>query len=282
MKNKIIENKYDFIGNFHNGFATVKIGEKWGVINEEFKKSKIIYDYVGDSHNRIITVRFGNKYGFINHKLEESKIIYDYAGNFHNGFARVKLNDKWGFINKQFKEIKIEYDEVDNFFNGFSKIKFDGKYGFIDKELRETEIIYDYAWFFKNNFARIKKGCEWGFLNNNFEEVSQEDVLSNLCYKEDKKFYWFKKILLKNLKSPTQFFQYKLRKEYKFNLDKYIEHDYAPGFNLATESWIKDNFNPHTEKIYLVKVPKKNNTIIIPFDMQKIRCERAILTNENL
>lgn len=212
---------------------------------------------------------------------EELLEKYDWIGTFNNGFAKVRLNGKYGIINDKSKQSEIKYDWVSSYFhNGFTEVSINGKCGFISEKFKQSEIKYGSVWDFNNGFARVILNGEWGFINEKYKEVTQEKVLSTLCLREDKDFYYFKKILGKNLLSPHRKFLYELNKEYTFYTNELISDDCGAGFNLATESWIKSNFHYYDENIYIAKVPKKNNIIIIPTDMKKVRCQRAIITDE--
>ena len=92
-----MNNKYDWICDYSEGFAAVMLNKKWGFINKEGK--------------------------------EIFPLKYDLVSYFENGFARVKLNGKWGFIDLQGKEIcQLKYDDALDFENGFAKV-------FLDEEL---------------------------------------------------------------------------------------------------------------------------------------------------
>jgi hypothetical protein len=240
------------------------------------------YDHVHNFHNGFVCIKKDGKYGFVNENFEESKVIYDKVYNFSNGFAVVKLNDKYGLINEKFEESEIKYDYVSDFENRFSVIKIGQKLGFINYKFKETEIKYDKIYDFSNGFARVKYDDKWGFVDWMAEEVSQDKVLSTLSLMEDEYFYWFKKILKKDLTSLFFDFQYSLNKEYEFEIDKNIYRNSAKGFNLATEELINESFNSETQDIYIVKVQKKDNTIIIPTDTSIIRCKKAFLTDYRL
>lgn len=68
-------------------------------IYERVSKFVLGYDYVGDFHEGFARVKKGKKFGFINTKYKEiCKLEYDYAGIFQGGFARVKKGGKWGIF----------------------------------------------------------------------------------------------------------------------------------------------------------------------------------------
>src|SRR5574344_1970326 len=121
-----MDDVFDNVDNFSDGFARVKLENKWNFINKE---GKIIF-----------------------------KQWFDNVDNFLDGFARVKLENKWNFINKEGKIIfKQWFDNVDNFSDGFARVKLENKWNFINKE---GKIIFkqwfDNVYIFYDVFAIIK------------------------------------------------------------------------------------------------------------------------------
>ena len=94
--------KYDYVGNFVQGRAAVRLGDKWGFVNTE---GKVVI---------------------------ERK--YDFFGGFFEGFGQVVLNGKWGFVNKEGEEVvKVKYDLVDEFWGGdFARVQLKGKWGLVN------------------------------------------------------------------------------------------------------------------------------------------------------
>ncbi len=69
---EICEIKYDWVENFHDGFAKVKLNEKWGFINEQGKEiCEIKYDMVYCFVNGLLIVKLNGKYGFISEPGKE-------------------------------------------------------------------------------------------------------------------------------------------------------------------------------------------------------------------
>jgi hypothetical protein len=75
------------------------------------------YDYIYEFINDFALVKLNDNWGFINEKgVEICSIKYDDVLDFENEYARVRLNDKWGVIETNGDEIcKIKYDfnEID-------------------------------------------------------------------------------------------------------------------------------------------------------------------------
>ena len=79
---------------------------------EVFAKAK--YDSVGDFSEGLASVGKDGKYGYINKKGEEVvKPKYDEVLNFREGLAGVQKGDKWGYINKKGEEVvKTKYQNA--------------------------------------------------------------------------------------------------------------------------------------------------------------------------
>ena len=64
------------------------------------------YDYIYDFNEELARVKLNDKFGFINKEGKEViPLIYDYAFNFHEGLAFIQLDNKMGLINKEGIEV---------------------------------------------------------------------------------------------------------------------------------------------------------------------------------
>lgn len=174
---------------FHEGFATVKIGdfrkekEKNGIIDTKGKIT--IFDavsYINDFSEGLAPFEKNNLYGYIDKNLKiaiEPK--FKYAGKFSDGLARVTgLDGKDYYIDKT-GEKNLDTDGSD-FSEGFAFIKIDKKYGFINK-LGETIIQpqFDFVRFFNEGLVAVEIKDKWGFVDSNgniiislqFDEVDE-------------------------------------------------------------------------------------------------------------
>ena len=85
---------FDYLDNFHDGFARVKLNRKYNFIDT---KGNILadqwFDYVENFHEGFARVKLNRKYNFID---TEGNIRFDqwfdYVYDFHDGFAWVSLN----------------------------------------------------------------------------------------------------------------------------------------------------------------------------------------------
>ena len=128
----------DYIGDFENGFAIVKLNRKWNFIRTDGNLlSKQWFDNVSDF----------NEYGISIVVLNEKCNLIDTNGNFlskqwldeidnfnKNGIAIVKLNNKWNFIDTNGKLVSKQwFNWIDGFDrNGFSGVRLNNKFNFID------------------------------------------------------------------------------------------------------------------------------------------------------
>ena len=177
-------NVFNYVGNFREGFATIRLNNKWNYINQEGKiLSDLWYDYCDIFKNGFARVQIGNKHTFIR---EDGKRLnnewYDYCFTFENGFARVKISDKYTFIREDGQHINDEwYDYCDNFKNGFACVKLGEKWTFIREDGQHiNDEWYDWCNDFKNGFARVGIGGKLYKINTsgrryNFESVDRNN-----------------------------------------------------------------------------------------------------------
>ena len=127
--------KFDYYE--HNPFVEV-LGaetEKWGLI--DFYGNEVapcMYDYIFDFYDGYASVKLNGKYGFIDKEAKEVvPCIYDDVSRFDNGLASVCLNGKWGVINGEGNEvIACVYNTELIFSDGLALADRSGKYGYID------------------------------------------------------------------------------------------------------------------------------------------------------
>jgi hypothetical protein len=148
--------KFDYAGNFNNGYSNVKYTNKegkkeWGYIDENLN---IINLFDPSLYHVKKTGEIVNGFGVINvvqKKCIEKNCeyvsyfyfltqeifmtVFEKAGNFIDGLAYAKRQDsKYGYINNKFEfVIQPQFDCAWDFVNGIAKVKVGDKYGFINK-----------------------------------------------------------------------------------------------------------------------------------------------------
>lgn len=152
--NHISQEKFQDAGDFYNGIAAVKKGNKWGFIDSS---GNIIIDYKYDS------VDLG----------------------FHEGIVAVKLSDKWYFVDQQGNLAwETGFEDALDFSEGYAAVKKDGKWGYIDIEgTVKIDFQYEAAKKFSENKAAVMKiidGYEkWAYINTNNEIVVDYNLYSS-------------------------------------------------------------------------------------------------------
>lgn len=122
------------LGDFNDGLARVRSGEKWG--------------YLGKSWKLRIDARF------------------DEARDFTNGLAAVRVGQKWGYINKV-GDFVIEptLDAADDFDDTLAMITIDGKVGYVNRTGRQgIHTQFDHARPFLRNYARVAREPSFGYV----------------------------------------------------------------------------------------------------------------------
>lgn len=139
------------------------------------------YDYIGDFHEGMASVHRDNKAGFINVKGEEViPCIYDDVCGFSEGYAAVRKNDLWGYINTKGEEVipckYIIRDEfsipVGVFSEGIATVYENGKWGCINAEGKTViPCKYDHVFDFHEGMALVKGERGFGYINETGEEI---------------------------------------------------------------------------------------------------------------
>ena len=130
--------KYDDVGKFYNGYAKVRLNNKFNFIDTQGKllSPNQWFDDVDDFSNDYARVKLNNKWNLINTQgnLVSPNQWFDYAQLFFDGYAVVKLNYKYNFIDTQGKLLSpnLWFDFVYNFYNGYTEVELNGKWYKID------------------------------------------------------------------------------------------------------------------------------------------------------
>ena len=95
--------KFDWIGDFNEGFAVVELNGKWNFINTEGQiLSNQWFDDTYDFNEGFAKVRLNEQSNFINTEGQLlSQQWFEWVYSFNEGFAKVYLNGKWNYINTE-------------------------------------------------------------------------------------------------------------------------------------------------------------------------------------
>ena len=155
--------RYDDVDSFSNGYAKVKLNDKWNYIDTQGKlvSPNQWFDDVGNFYNGYAKVRLNNKYNFIDTKgkLVSPNQWFDDVGNFYDGYAKVRLNNRYNFIDTQEKLVSPNqwFDYVSYFSNGYAIVKLSNKWNFISIQ---GELLFPSQWFdyvdnFYDGYAKV-------------------------------------------------------------------------------------------------------------------------------
>ena len=157
--------KFDWMGDFYDGFAAVKLNGKWNFINKEGQfLSHEWFNSVWSFNERFAEVQLNGKWNFINTNGQFlSQQWFDYAGAFNGGFAIVQLNDKCNHLDTEGHLLSQQwFDNVWGFKEGFAIVQLNDKRNFINTEGQ----ILSNQWFddaggFSKGFAEVNLRGKW-------------------------------------------------------------------------------------------------------------------------
>ena len=130
--------KYDFVGNFFNGYAHVELNNKYNFIDTQGKlvSPNLWFNGTGDFSNGYAQVELNNKYNFIDTQgnLLSPNLWFNGTGDFSNGYAIVELNYKWNYIDTQGNLLSpnLWFNGADDFYDGSAVVKLNDKWYKID------------------------------------------------------------------------------------------------------------------------------------------------------
>ena len=175
--NKLLSDTwFDWVDSFYYGYAQVRLNNKWNLINQNGKVvSDTWYDRVGNFNYGYANVKLNDKWNLIN---QNGKVVsdmwYDWVVNCNDGYAQVRLNDKWNLINQNGKVVSDTwYDRVDNFNDGYARVKLNDKWNLINQNGKVvSDTWYDRVGNFNDGYAKVELGNKYNFINQNGKVVS--------------------------------------------------------------------------------------------------------------
>ncbi len=229
----IIEAKYDDVKKFQEGRAGVKIGDKWGFIDEDGNEiAKPKYDAIKNFNDGIASVKMGDQWGYIDRQgktIIEPK--YQYIERASKDLFAIKIREKWGYINTNNKiVIAPQFDQIKGFKGGLAPVKVDDKWGYINKEGKiVVEPKFKKATKFQIRQAEVElEDGESAYINDKGEIIE---------LREDKK-YRNKKDLAKEKLSEIRFINTK---------GEFIEE--PDPFSVPLGEWVDAGINFLTDRV---------------------------------
>ncbi len=122
------------LGDFHDGLARVRGGEKWGYLGRNWKLSiNARFDDARDFTNGIAAVRIDKRWGFIDKRGRlVIQPIYDHADDLDDILVMVTLDGKIGYTNRIAKYgITPQFDTARPFFNNYARVGVEPAFAYI-------------------------------------------------------------------------------------------------------------------------------------------------------
>lgn len=147
--------------------------DKWGVIDE---KNEIIVPFKYDNEdcirkfsNGFAAIKVNERWGFVNKRgIEVIKPAYDNVIDFSTKFFNVKMRGQWGLVDLNYQEvISPIYDNVIDYSSTNFIVQLHGKFGLIDSNYHVVASLqYDAIRHLKGEFFSAKKDSHWGILDS--------------------------------------------------------------------------------------------------------------------
>ncbi len=146
----VIEARYQWAGDFHDGLAAVVVDGLWG--------------FIDTSGTMVIEPQ------------------YEWAGTFSENRAVVGIEGKYGYVDGEgILVIGPLYDQASDFHEGLAVIMADGKHGYLDPS--GNKVIgprYDWSGRFSEGLALTLEGTTYGYINPAGEMVVELPTPENL------------------------------------------------------------------------------------------------------
>lgn len=188
--NILIPVVYEYVYPFDsNGLGMVKLGGKWGLIDQEGENlTEIIYDEILDYAEGLYGFEINEKKGFIDmYGAVMISPLYDNIRQFKKGYAAIRIGSNWGVINMQgVLSIDPIYDDVvfDDIDQNFCSVLKDGKWGCVNSTGEiQIPLMYEYRVEFHNphNIAAVAI-TDSSYFDSIFGEGYT--ILNDLVYNE--------------------------------------------------------------------------------------------------
>ena len=172
----VVPFQFLYAGQFINGRALVRLGDKSFFIDKAGKRITPEFDGAFEFHEGLAAVLVGNNVGYIRPDGSFSiPAIHGSASgiDFSEGLAAVRVGGKVGFMDKS-GNIVIEprYDDVYPFSDGLAAVELQGKWGYLDHQGKlVVPIQFHMAHMFSEQLASVHTGKKWGYINRSGDFV---------------------------------------------------------------------------------------------------------------
>jgi hypothetical protein len=192
---------------FQDGLLPIRVGDKWGYVSSSGKMAiPAKYDEATDFYDGYAVVKSGAKYMVVNTSGAETPVegsgLLD-VNHFTEGMAPFRAADKkFGYIDTNGKAvIPAQYETVGYFSDDVAWIKTaDKKVGYIDKSgaiVLKPQFDVGKEFDAETGLARIKSGDSWGYITKTGSKVTlsgtdiYEDFFDGLARgRQNGKFGW--------------------------------------------------------------------------------------------
>jgi len=123
-------------GDFNDGLARIRVGEKWGYLGRNWKmRIDAQFDDARDFSHGVAAVRVGAKWGYID-KAGKPVIepAFDAADDLEDPLAMVTLGGKVGYVNRDASRgITPQFAAGQPFFRDYARVAVEPSFGYIDR-----------------------------------------------------------------------------------------------------------------------------------------------------
>lgn len=167
LNEKLLEDYYSTA--YQYGFSTIGLGE------------------AGYFYNGYALVKINNKYIYIDSGMKTTSIEYEYAAPYISTITGVTLDGNTYYVDEKgekYLDSKEKYERAYAYSEGMSLVQFEGKFYYVTSSNQRVWEGYDDATLFKNGVAAIKKADSWTVINTACEPVN-ESVYTDILIDED-------------------------------------------------------------------------------------------------
>ena len=167
----VVTNKYEQALPFSEGVAFVRVDKQWGIIDPDglfLCPPHFLAVAFEGTRDGLSAVYLDGGWRFVDtHGKQRIPGTFECAFPFCEGLALVTLGKKQGYIDKNGRIIiGCQFEEARSFSEGFAAVKIGDKWGYID---RAGQIAiapqFDEAGLFKNGFARVDVGFNYAYVD---------------------------------------------------------------------------------------------------------------------